>query len=121
MRMLRHKVTIQASRYAFGLSGIIDPDEADRMQGVTLDAAGPTAQSTVDISPELETIASAQSIEELKAAGKAASDRHPQHRSAFIAAYNERKKALEEFEQAAQADAIDAEYAEVCSDDAPGV
>jgi len=30
VRMLRHKATIQAARYAFGLSGIIDPDEADR-------------------------------------------------------------------------------------------
>lgn len=29
-RMLRHKSTIQAGRYAFGISGIIDPDEADR-------------------------------------------------------------------------------------------
>lgn len=29
-RMLRHKAAIQAGRYAFGLSGIIDPDEADR-------------------------------------------------------------------------------------------
>jgi phage recombination protein Bet len=29
-RMLRHKATIQAGRYAFGISGIIDPDEADR-------------------------------------------------------------------------------------------
>lgn len=35
-RMLRHKATIQAARYAFGLSGIIDPDEAERFdqQGV---------------------------------------------------------------------------------------
>ena len=35
-RMLRHKATIQAARYAFGLSGIIDPDEAERyeQQGV---------------------------------------------------------------------------------------
>lgn len=31
-RMLRHKATIQAARYAFGLSGIIDPDEAERYQ-----------------------------------------------------------------------------------------
>lgn len=31
-RMLRHKATIQAGRYAFGLSGIIDPDEADRYE-----------------------------------------------------------------------------------------
>ncbi len=31
-RMLRHKAAIQAARYAFGLSGIIDPDEAERHQ-----------------------------------------------------------------------------------------
>lgn len=30
-RMLRHKAAIQAARYAFGLSGIVDPDEADRI------------------------------------------------------------------------------------------
>jgi phage recombination protein Bet len=31
-RMLRHKATIQAGRYAFGISGIIDPDEAERFE-----------------------------------------------------------------------------------------
>lgn len=31
-RMLRHKASIQAARYAFGFSGIIDEDEAARMQ-----------------------------------------------------------------------------------------
>lgn len=31
-RMLRHKATIQAIRYAFGFSGIVDPDEAERMR-----------------------------------------------------------------------------------------
>ena len=30
--MLRHKATIQAARYAFGLSGIYDEDEAQRMR-----------------------------------------------------------------------------------------
>jgi phage recombination protein Bet len=30
-RMLRHKATIQAARYAFGLGGIMDPDEAEGM------------------------------------------------------------------------------------------
>lgn len=30
-RMLRHRATIQAARYAFGLSGIYDEDEAQRM------------------------------------------------------------------------------------------
>ena len=33
-RMLRHKATIQAARYAFGLAGIIDPDEAERIQEI---------------------------------------------------------------------------------------
>ncbi|WP_206052592.1 recombinase RecT [Neptunomonas marina] len=35
-RMLRHKATIQAARYAFGLSGIIDEDEAERYRQTTL-------------------------------------------------------------------------------------
>ena len=34
-RMLRHKATIQCARYAFGLSGIVDPDEAERIESVT--------------------------------------------------------------------------------------
>jgi len=32
-RMLRHKALIQAARYAFGLVGIYDPDEAERIAG----------------------------------------------------------------------------------------
>ena len=31
-RMLRHKATIQCARYAFGFSGIVDPDEYDRIK-----------------------------------------------------------------------------------------
>ena len=34
-RMLRHKSLIQCARYAFGFSGIVDPDEAERMKDVT--------------------------------------------------------------------------------------
>ncbi len=30
-RMLRHKALIQAARYAFGFSGVMDEDEADRI------------------------------------------------------------------------------------------
>jgi phage recombination protein Bet len=33
-RMLRHKATIQCARYAFGLSGIMDEDEYERMESV---------------------------------------------------------------------------------------
>ena len=32
IRMLRHKATIQCARYAFGFSGIVDSDEADRIR-----------------------------------------------------------------------------------------
>lgn len=34
-RMLRHKALIQCARYAFGFSGIVDPDEAERNPDVT--------------------------------------------------------------------------------------
>ena len=41
-RMLRHKATIQAARYAFGFSGIYDPDEAERIEdGQELTGAPP--------------------------------------------------------------------------------
>lgn len=36
-RMLRHKALIQAARYAFGLSGIADPDEGARAHDPVLD------------------------------------------------------------------------------------
>lgn len=32
-RMLRHKAAIQAARYAFGFSGIVEPDEVERIDG----------------------------------------------------------------------------------------
>ncbi|MFG6159667.1 RecT family recombinase [Halomonas sp. 1390] len=37
VRMLRHKSTIQCARYAFGLSGIIDEDEADRYRSTNVE------------------------------------------------------------------------------------
>nr|WP_136252926.1 recombinase RecT [Ningiella ruwaisensis] len=46
-RMLRHKATIQAGRYAFGISGIIDPDEAERFED-----AGAIVKEDRDITPE---------------------------------------------------------------------
>lgn len=36
-RMLRHKATIQCARYCFGFSGIVDPDEAERMTEFTVE------------------------------------------------------------------------------------
>lgn len=38
-RMLRHKATIQAIRLAFGISGLVDQDEYERAEGVTLGRA----------------------------------------------------------------------------------
>lgn len=46
-RMLRHKAAIQASRYAFGFSGIMEPDEAERIVDVT-----PREQATPEGRPE---------------------------------------------------------------------
>lgn len=54
-RMLRHKATIQAARYAFGLSGIVDPDEADRINSTS---------SEKDITPSAEKIESKPSYSE---------------------------------------------------------
>ena len=34
-RMLRHKSAIQCARYAFSFSGVVDPDEAERMVDIT--------------------------------------------------------------------------------------
>lgn len=42
-RMLRHKALIQAARYAFGLGGIYDPDEGERIREV------------IDVSPKSKT------------------------------------------------------------------
>lgn len=40
-RMLRHKATIQAARYAFGFAGIVEPDEAERIAEVTVEEVPP--------------------------------------------------------------------------------
>lgn len=43
-RMLRHKTAIQAARYAFGFAGIMEPDEAERMQDATVTVQAVPAQ-----------------------------------------------------------------------------
>lgn len=90
-RMLRHKATIQAARYAFGLSGIVDPDEAERMESTVLER---DITPAADITPALQAIQNAQTMQELNAAGVAANEQHPQHRSSFVDAYNARKAEL---------------------------
>lgn len=45
-RLLRHKVTIQASRLAFGFAGIFDQDEAERIIDVTPKDLGPRSDTS---------------------------------------------------------------------------
>ncbi len=49
-RMLRHKTAIQAARYAFGFSGIMEPDEAERMADAQAHAA-PVAEMMPQAKP----------------------------------------------------------------------
>lgn len=59
IRMMRHKAMIQAARYAFGFSGIVDPDEMDRFakephapehlaRGMDLPVSAPTRHEQMD-------------------------------------------------------------------------
>ena len=54
-RMLRHKAAIQAARVAFGFSGIVDPDEADRFTRVG-HASAAVASVHAQASRPLQTI-----------------------------------------------------------------
>lgn len=47
-RMLRHKAYIQCARMAFGLTEMVDNDEADRIRSGELDVTPPPARATVD-------------------------------------------------------------------------
>lgn len=47
-RMLRHKAYIQCARMAFGLTEMVDNDEADRIRSGERDVTQPPARATVD-------------------------------------------------------------------------
>lgn len=53
-RMLRHKALIQAARYAFGLSGIYDPDEAERIAEATGNLAPEAAPVPIAVISEAQ-------------------------------------------------------------------
>lgn len=55
-RMLRHKATIQAARYAFGFSGIYDEDEARRMDAIDVTPKNVQASSQHSLASELKEI-----------------------------------------------------------------
>ena len=104
-RMLRHKAMIQCARLAFGYTGIYDEDEAQRI--VEKDVTPPAADEP-DMTPALEAIQNASTMEELQAAFKAAWNQHPSARARLTATKDERKKALLE--------PVEAEYSEVPND-----
>lgn len=53
-RMLRHKALIQCARYAFGLAGIVDPDEAARMVAEAPTAPKPPAPPMLVAPPQVQ-------------------------------------------------------------------
>ena len=53
-RMLRHKALIQAARVAFGLGGIVDPDEAERVKDADVVGVTDTAPGSPGALPEPE-------------------------------------------------------------------
>lgn len=57
-RMLRHKATIQAARYAFGFSGIVDPDEGERI----ISSVGNNGQPVINTAA-VETITDEQAAD----------------------------------------------------------
>ncbi len=64
-RMLRHKATIQCGRYAFGISGIIDPDEADRFakaKVIEKDVTPTIKQNIIEQAATQQTCLTAQEI-----------------------------------------------------------
>lgn len=90
-RMLRHKAMIQCARIAFGYTGIYDEDEAQRI--VEKDVTPPAADEP-DMTPALEAIQNASTMEELQAAFKAAWNQHPSARARLTAIKDERKRVL---------------------------
>jgi phage recombination protein Bet len=57
-RMLRHKAAIQAARYAFSFSGIVDEDEAQRMIDITPKPEAPKPEHKPDAPSRLASILS---------------------------------------------------------------
>lgn len=66
IRMLRHKAFIQAARYAFGLSKIYDPDEAERIresEAAQLDSVRVETKTQAKVDDFKERMATAQEAE----------------------------------------------------------
>lgn len=65
-RMLRHKAYIQCARMAFGLTEMVDNDEADRIRSGERDVTPPPARATVDYQIIEEGMSACKTEVELK-------------------------------------------------------
>lgn len=63
-RMLRHKATIQCARYAFGFSGIVDPDEAERFREIDVTPRKPETRRPRAISQAAELPEHTESVDD---------------------------------------------------------
>lgn len=61
-RMLRHKATIQAARLAFGFSGILDSDEAERANDVRDDNAAAESMNRKSVSTLKERVRNVRKV-----------------------------------------------------------
>lgn len=86
-RMLRHKALIQAARYAFGFSGIIDPDEWERSSenpnNRNADRSGLDPDRVIPPRPTLEQFTPSPQLSEKAAAEKRAAEDAPKDFSVF--------------------------------------
>ena len=104
-RMLRHKATIQAARYAFGFSGIVDQDEAERIVGGNTVPTHTNASASEEQISHILALASETGTEPSKIA---AAHNAPDVYSLSVAAADKaidqltRKKARQEAEAAQQ-------------------
>lgn len=88
-RMLRHKALIQCARYAFGLAGIVDPDEAERAgaepRDVTPKPPAPPAPPPPPDEPEAaQTTTPASEPEKRKTTRKERQQASADHKAAGI-------------------------------------
>ncbi|AUR87409.1 RecT family protein [Vibrio phage 1.100.O._10N.261.45.C3] len=121
-RMLRHKAYIQAARMAFGISEIVDPDEADRIKESEPKQARDITPKTEAVSIEKIEIEIAQAgdLDTLKSiCGGIRKDLEArglweQHKSTIVKLNEEQKARIASFD-----DVEEAEFEEVVEDVAP--
>lgn len=103
-RMLRHKATIQAARYAFGLAGIIDPDEAERFVDAGVISAAVQEKPIAalpQMSPEdaIRAIESAEDLQQLMSLTKVIAGFSEEDKASLREAFRIKKQQLKEVGQ----------------------